>query len=309
MIRGLLDKRLAEGHTRLRSVDAYDILMHASDAVLSGGVRRSATICLFSPEDEGMATAKTGNWFTENPQRARSNNSAVLLRNQTPREQFTKLMKSVKECGEPGFVWTDHLDMTFNPCGEIGLYPQIDGMSGFSFCNLCEINMGIVDDKEKFRTACQAAAILGTLQADYTDFGYLGEASTRIAKREALLGISMTGMMEHPAVSFDAGLQREMATFILEVNAQVAKRIGINPAARATCVKPVRHHEQHPRHLVGHPSAPRQAFTSAARRRTRTSCSSISFRAQNPKAVEKSSGTLTEPMWCSPSVCRPAPTR
>ena len=105
----------------MRSVDTYDILMHASDAVLSGGVRRSATICLFSPDDELMATAKTGNWFTENPQRARSNNSAVLLRNQTTREQFAKLMKSVKEFGEPGFVWTDHLDMTFNPCGEIGL--------------------------------------------------------------------------------------------------------------------------------------------------------------------------------------------
>ncbi|HQQ90649.1 MAG TPA: recombinase [Kiritimatiellia bacterium] len=287
MIRGLLDKRLAEGHTRLRSVDAYDILMHASDAVLSGGVRRSATICLFSPEDEGMATAKTGNWFTENPQRARSNNSAVLLRNQTPREQFTKLMKSVKEFGEPGFVWTDHLDMTFNPCGEIGLYPQIDGMSGFAFCNLCEINMGIVDDKEKFRTACQAAAILGTLQADYTDFGYLGEASTRIAKREALLGISMTGMMEHPAVSFDAGLQREMATFILEVNAQVAKRIGINPAARATCVKPAGTTSS----ILGtssgiHPHHAKRYFRRAQANEDELLVDF--FRAQNPKAVEKS---------------------
>jgi len=287
LIRGVLERTVAGGRGRLRPIDAYDIVMHASDAVLSGGVRRSATICLFSPDDDLMATAKTGNWFTENPQRARSNNSAVLLRNQTPREQFTKLMKSVKEFGEPGFVWTDHLDMTFNPCGEIGLYPQIDGMSGFAFCNLCEINMGIVDDKEKFRTACQAAAILGTLQADYTDFGYLGEASTRIAKREALLGISMTGMMEHPAVSFDAGLQREMATFILEVNAQVAKRIGINPAARATCVKPAGTTSS----ILGtssgiHPHHAKRYFRRAQANEDELLVDF--FRAQNPKAVEKS---------------------
>ena len=287
MIRGLLDKRLAEGHTRLRSVDAYDILMHASDAVLSGGVRRSATICLFSPEDDLMATAKTGNWFTENPQRARSNNSAVLLRNQTPREQFTKLMKSVKEFGEPGFVWTDHLDMTFNPCGEIGLYPQIDGVSGFAFCNLCEINMGIVDNKEKFEAACRAAAILGTLQADYTDFGYLGEVSTRIAKREALLGISMTDMIENPDVAFDADLQREMAALILEVNAQVAKRIGINPAARTTCVKPAGTTSS----ILGtssgiHPHHAKRYFRRAQANEDELLVDF--FRAQNPKAVEKS---------------------
>ncbi len=286
-IRELLDKRLAEGHTRLRAIDAYDILMHASDAVLSGGVRRSATICLFSPEDDEMATAKTGNWFTENPQRARSNNSAMLLRDKTPREQFAKLMKSVKEFGEPGFVWTDHLDMTFNPCAEIGLYPQIDGVSGFAFCNLCEINMGIVDNKEKFEAACRAAAILGTLQADYTDFGYLGEVSTRIAKREALLGISMTGMMENPDVAFDADLQREMAALILEVNAQVAKRIGINPAARTTCVKPSGTTSS----ILGtssgiHPHHAKRYFRRAQANEDELLVDF--FRAQNPKAVEKS---------------------
>ena len=286
-IRELLDKRLAEGHTRLRAIDAYDILMHASDAVLSGGVRRSATICLFSPEDDEMATAKTGNWFTENPQRARSNNSAMLLRDKTPREQFAKLMKSVKEFGEPGFVWTDHLDMTFNPCAEIGLYPQIDGVSGFAFCNLCEINMGIVDNKEKFEAACRAAAILGTLQADYTDFGYLGEVSTRIAKREALLGISMTGMMENPDVAFDADLQREMAALILEVNAQVAKRIGINPAARTTCVKPAGTTSS----ILGtssgiHPHHAKRYFRRAQANEDELLVDF--FRAQNPKAVEKS---------------------
>jgi len=287
MIRSLIDKRLDEGHTRMRSIDAYDILMHASDAVLSGGVRRSATICLFSPDDEAMATAKTGNWFTENPQRARSNNSAVLLRNQTTREQFAKLMKSVKEFGEPGFVWTDHLDMTFNPCGEIGLYPQIDGVSGFAFCNLCEINMGIVDDETKFRAACEAAAILGTLQADYTDFGYLGEVSTRIARREALLGISMTGMMEHPAVSFDPALQCKMAKYIIEVNTRVAKRIGVNPAARTTCVKPAGTTSS----ILGtssgiHPHHAKRYFRRAQANEDELLVDF--FGGQNPKAVEKS---------------------
>ncbi len=287
LIRSLIDKRIEEGLTRLRSVDSYDILMHASDAVLSGGVRRSATICLFSPDDDLMATAKTGNWFTENPQRARSNNSAILLRDSTARHQFSKLMKSVKEFGEPGFVWTDSLEMTFNPCGEIGLYPQIDGVSGFAFCNLCEINMGIVNSAEKFRAACHAGAILGTLQADYTDFPYLGETSTRIAKREALLGISMTGMMEHPAIAFDAALQREMAQYILKVNEEVAKRIGINPCARATCVKPAGTTSS----ILGtssgiHPHHAKRYFRRAQANEDELLVDF--FKGQNPKAVEKS---------------------
>ncbi len=287
MIRELLDKRIGDGPSTLRPIDAYDIMMHASDAVLSGGVRRSASICLFSPDDDEMATAKTGNWFVENPQRARSNNSAMLLRNGTTREQFAKLMKSVREFGEPGFVWTDDLEATFNPCVEIGLYPQIDGESGFAFCNLCEINMGQVNTPEKFREAARAAAILGTLQADYTDFGYLTDASRRIARREALLGVSMTGMMEHPAVAFDPELQREMAQYILEVNLEVSARIGINPCARATCVKPAGTTSC----ILGtssgiHPHHSRRYF-----RRAQASEDEFMvdfYRAQNPLSVEKS---------------------
>ena len=287
LIRKLLDRCVAAGQDRLRSVDAYDILMHASDAVLSGGVRRSATICMFSPEDELMAKAKTGNWFNENPQRARSNNSAMLLRDSTTREQFHALMQSVKEFGEPGFIWTDNLDMTFNPCGEIGLYPQIDGKSGFAFCNLCEINMGIVDTAAKYREACEAAAVLGTLQADYTDFPYLGEVSTAIARREALIGVSMTGMMEHPKISFNPALQREMAQVVLDVNAKVAKRIGINPAARATCVKPAGTTSC----ILGtssgiHPHHARRYFRRAQANEDELLVEF--FRQQNPLAVEKS---------------------
>jgi ribonucleoside-triphosphate reductase (thioredoxin) len=287
LIRTLVDARIEQGLTRFRPIDAYDIMMHASDAVLSGGVRRSASICLFSPDDELMATAKTGNWFSENPQRARSNNSAMLLRSTTSRKQFAKLMKSVREFGEPGFVWTDDLEATFNPCGEIGLYPQIDGQSGFAFCNLCEINMGRVNSEEKFREACTAAAILGTLQADYTDFEYLGDVSTRIARREALLGISMTGMMEHPAVSFDPELQRKMARLILDVNTQVAARIGIGPAARATCVKPAGTTSC----ILGTSSGIHPHHSRRYIRRAQANEDELLvdfFRGQNPLAVEKS---------------------
>jgi hypothetical protein len=90
--------------------------MHISDAVLSGGVRRSATLCLFSHDDLEMLNAKIGNWFIDNPQRGRSNNSAALLKGHVTREEFALLMKSTKEFGEPGFIWMDDLDIGYNPC-------------------------------------------------------------------------------------------------------------------------------------------------------------------------------------------------
>ncbi len=125
-IRDLLDGCVESGRAWLRPIDCYDIVMHMSDAVLSGGVRRSATICIFSPDDQEMVTAKTGNWFNENPQRGRSNNSAMLLRSSTSKEEFEALMKSVKEYGEPGFVWADSTEILYNPCCEIGLYPRLE---------------------------------------------------------------------------------------------------------------------------------------------------------------------------------------
>ncbi len=241
-IRTVLETRLADAGSpcRLRPIDAYDVVMHASDAVLSGGVRRSATICLFSPDDLEMATAKTGDWFISNPQRGRSNNSALLLRDKTPKHVFAKLMEAVREFGEPGFVWADSTEIIYNPCVEIGLYPvdQQTGQSGWAFCNLCEINLKACTTPEIFARAATAAAILGTLQAGYTEFPYLGPVSERIVRQEALLGCSMTGMMDNPKIAFDPELQKQMARKILEVNAEIAAKIGINPAARATCVKP-----------------------------------------------------------------------
>jgi ribonucleoside-diphosphate reductase alpha chain len=239
-IRELLDQCLSRGQETLRSIDAYDIVMHASDAVLSGGVRRSATICVFSPDDELMAKAKTGNWFTENPQRGRSNNSALLLRNKTTKEDFNKLMSYVKEFGEPGFLWADSTELMVNPCVEIGLYP-VDvetGETGWEACNLCEINGKKCKTPEDFKIAAKAAAIIGTCQAGYTDLFYLGPISKKIIERESLLGVSITGMMDNPDIIFNPSLQRETAKLILDVNQQIAEKIGIKPTARATCVKP-----------------------------------------------------------------------
>ena len=222
----------------LSPITAYDITMHAADAVLSGGVRRSATICLFSPDDEEMMNAKTGNWFMDNPQRGRSNNSAVIVRDKTTPEEFGKIMESVKQFGEPGFVFVESTEHTTNPCVEIGMYPQINKKSGWQGCNLTEINGGKCNTEEDFYKACRAASILGTLQAGYTDFKFLTETSKLIFDREALLGVSITGWMNNPDILFDEKILQKGAEIVKEVNREVAKIIGINAAARTTCVKP-----------------------------------------------------------------------
>ena len=136
---------LLEGkqRTKINSITAYDFVMHMSDAVLSGGVRRSATICVFDKDDQDMLTAKTGDWFMKNPQRGRSNNSALLVKSELTREEWANIMKSVKDFGEPGFIFTENKEFLYNPCVEIGMLPKTeDGQSGFQFCNLTEINGG-----------------------------------------------------------------------------------------------------------------------------------------------------------------------
>ena len=222
----------------LKPINAYDITMHAADAVLSGGVRRSATICLFSPDDEEMMNAKTGNWFMDNPQRGRSNNSAVIVRDETTPEEFGKIMESVKQFGEPGFVFVESKEHTTNPCVEIGMYPQINKKSGWQGCNLTEINGGKCNTEEDFYKACRAASILGTLQAGYTDFKFLSDTSKLIFDREALLGVSITGWMNNPDILFNEKILEKGAQIVKEVNREVSRVIGINAAARTTCVKP-----------------------------------------------------------------------
>lgn len=239
-IRALLDRCIADGQKKLRPIDAYDIVMHSSDAVLSGGVRRSASLALFSADDEEMAKAKTGNWFIDNPQRARSNNSALLIKDETTYEQFEQLMESVKEFGEPGFIWSDSTEMTFNPCVEVGMWPvdESTGESGWQGCNLSTINCSSIEDENDFYDRCKAAAIIGTLQAGFTKLDYLGETSCRIFERESLLGVSLTGIMEKHDLVLSEKVLRQGAKVAVETNKELAKKIGINQAARVTCLKP-----------------------------------------------------------------------
>jgi len=279
--------------TKLRPIDAYDIIMHASDAVLSGGIRRSATICIFSADDTEMANAKTGDWFIKNPQRGRSNNSALLIREKTTREDFDKLMKSVREFGEPGFIWSDNEDALYNPCVEIGMRAYDEkGRSGWQFCNLCEINMKKCKTEEEFLNVCRAAAILGTMQAGYDKFDYLGPVTESIVRREALLGCSMTGMMDSPEIAFDPAIQKKGAKLILKVNEEISAKLGINKCARATCVKPAGSTSC----LLGsasgiHPHHARRYF-----RRVQANVNETPlkyFQAHNPRAVEKSVWSAT----------------
>jgi ribonucleoside-triphosphate reductase (thioredoxin) len=239
-IRVLLDRCVKNNQKKLRPVDAYDIVMHSSDAVLSGGVRRSASLALFSAEDEEMAKAKTGNWFIDNPQRARSNNSALLLKDDTSFEQFASLMESVKEFGEPGFIWSDSTEMTFNPCVEVGMWPvdETTGESGWQGCNLSTINCSSIEDENDFYDRCKAAAIIGTLQAGFTKLDYLGDTSCRIFERESLLGVSLTGIMEKHDLVLSEKVLRQGAKIAVDTNKEMAKKIGINQAARVTCLKP-----------------------------------------------------------------------
>ena len=243
-IEHLLQGLILGGKSRLNPIHVYDIAMHLADAVLAGGVRRSATIFLFSPDDEEMMTAKTGDWFITNPQRGRSNNSALIVRKEATREQFAKLMGSVRQFGEPGFVFTESTEHTYNPCVEIGKYPTLIGednskTSGWQGCNLSEINGGLANSKEEFMKACRGASILGTLQAGYTDFKFFKTNTTKkIFDREALIGVSITGWMNNPEILLNEDILKEGAELIKSVNRHVAKIIGINPAARTTCVKP-----------------------------------------------------------------------
>ena len=237
-IEKMIDERLTND-TCLHPIDCADICCYAADCSVAGGVRRSAIIVLFSKDDNDMMKAKTGSWFIENPQRVRSNNSVVLIRDEVGREEFNEIMKSVKEFGEPGFIFSDHIDFGVNPCVEAGFYARDEyGNAGFQMCNLSEINAKACKTEEQFYDACRASAILGTIQATYTNFPYLGEVTENITKREALLGVSITGMMDNVEISFDPEIQRKGAQVVVDTNTRLANILGINPAARTTCIKP-----------------------------------------------------------------------
>lgn len=239
-VKVILDFIIEENdQTRLKTINAYDILMHCADAVLSGGVRRSACSVIFDASDEDMMNAKTGKWYEENPQRARSNNSAIIVRGKTSFVEFKSLIEKTKEFGEPGFLYVVDEKQLLNPCFEISFIPiTSDGRCGFQFCNLTSINGTKVSSLDDFKQASWAASLIGTLQAAYTSFPYLGHTSEELSKEEALLGVSITGMMDSPDILFNAKHQREASKVAVDTNRIWAKKIGINQAARVTCVKP-----------------------------------------------------------------------
>ena len=239
-IKFLLDDIIEERHQRrLKSIDVYDILMHCADAVVSGGIRRSATIALFEPDDAEMMQAKTGNWLTENPQRLRSNNSVLLLRSELTEEHFREVVRNARQFGEPGFVLVDDEDALTNPCAEVGLIPVTDdGVCGIQFCNLTTQNGAKIHSLDEWKRAMVAATIIGTLQAGYTDFKYLSVAAREITEKEALLGVSLTGWMENPSLLLNPHNQFYVAELARQTNEEWAKKIGINRAARITLIKP-----------------------------------------------------------------------
>lgn len=239
-IKKMLDGLIEEsGINRLRSIDVCDILCHCADAVLSGGVRRSALSFIFDKGDELMMSAKTGDWFKDNPQRARGNNSVLLLRNDTTLEDFKGVIDKSREFGEPGFVFANDNRQLLNPCFEINFIPETeDEVCGVQFCNLTSINGALTDTKDKFILHARYAALIGTLQAGYLEFPYLSRAARKITEQEALLGVSITGMMDNPDILLDKDSQKEAALAAVETNEIWAKKLGVNPAARITCVKP-----------------------------------------------------------------------
>lgn len=262
----LLSNLIEEGVTYLRPIHCFDLAMFASEAVISGGRRRAATIALFDKDDEEMLNAKTGDWFTENKQRALANISAVQVIGEESREDFSRVIESAQSYGEPGVIFTRSREYAYNPCVEIGMCPTLirdpqgdvveeytldmlnskvtymdrgyTYASGWQTCNLTEINGARIKDVDDLVHACGVASTIGTLQAGYTDPGYLGETTRHILEREALIGVSITGIMDNPHVLLNEEALAHGAEVVKFTNQMLADRLGLRHAARTTCVKP-----------------------------------------------------------------------
>ena len=227
-LKGMLDAK--EDGQKLSSIEVHDMICHIADAVLAGGIRRAALISLFSADDHDMISCKSGSWWETNPQRGRANNSATLVRHKITKEFFLDLWKRVEAsgAGEPGIYFTNDKDWGTNPCCEIALRPN-------QFCNLCEVNVSDIESQEDLNNRVKAAAFIGTLQAGYTDFHYLRDIWKRTTEKEALIGVSMTGIGSGVVLGYN---MKEAAKLVKEENARVAELIGVNKSARTTTVKP-----------------------------------------------------------------------
>ena len=227
-LQGILDAK--EDGDKLSPIEVHDMVCHVADAVLAGGIRRAALISLFSADDEEMIACKSGAWWETNPQRGRANNSAVLIRHKVTKEFFMDLWKRVElsNAGEPGIYLSNDKDWGTNPCCEIALRP-------FQFCNLCEVNASDIESQEDLMARVRAAAFIGTLQAGYTDFHYLRPVWKRTTEKDALIGVSMTGIGSGTVLGCN---MKEAAKLVKQENERVAGLIGINRSARTTTVKP-----------------------------------------------------------------------
>ena len=227
-IEGLLKEK--EDGDKLTCLETHDIVCHIADAVLAGGIRRAALISLFSAQDDEMIACKAGNWWELNPQRGRANNSAVLMRHKITKDFFMDLWKRVElsGAGEPGIYLSNDKDWGTNPCCEIALRP-------FQFCNLTEVNVSNIESQDDFNERVRVASLIGTLQAGYTEFHYLRPVWQRTTEKDALIGVSMTGIGSGTVLGYD---MKAAAKIVKEENVRVAKLIGINKAARTTTVKP-----------------------------------------------------------------------
>ena len=227
-ITGILESK--EDGDKLSTLETHDIVCHIADAVLAGGIRRAALISLFSADDDAMIGCKSGHWWEEAPQRGRANNSAVLMRHKVTKEFFMDLWKRVElsGAGEPGIYLNNDKDWGTNPCCEIALRP-------FQFCNLCEVNASDIESQDDLNKRVKAATFIGTLQAGYTDFHYLRDIWRETTEKDALIGVSMTGIGSGTVLGYDL---KKAAQLVKRENVRVAKLIGINPAARCTTVKP-----------------------------------------------------------------------
>lgn len=222
--------REKEDRSKLTDIECHDIQCHIADAVLAGGIRRAAMISLFDLDSTAMLNCKAGNWWENNPQRGRANNSVVLLRHKIDKKTFDKVWERIEASGsgEPGIYLTNDKDWGTNPCCEIALRP-------YQFCNLTELNMADIESQEDFNARASAASFLGTLQASYSDFHYLRDIWRKNTEKDALLGVSMTGIASKSNLELN---YEEASKIVKETNKEIASQIGIQYAARTTAVKP-----------------------------------------------------------------------
>ena len=223
--------RGAEGR-KLRPIEVHDVVCYIADVVVVGGVRRAALISLFDQDEEEMLLSKSGAWWQRAPQRARANNSAVLIRGKSNYIHFRDTLRACLEskAGEPGVFWTNDPDYGTNPCAEISLQSQ-------GLCNLTEINAAVCENEFDFAQAAYYATVLGTFQAALTNFNYVKPRWKQIAEQDALLGVSITGQAQNWE-----NLKRwdlaEIADMTRLWNKELAHELGINHAARITTTKP-----------------------------------------------------------------------